>query len=448
MNNPTRLRRGILGLHARMAGGALALAIVLALAVVATGSAQAQSEIVLWSFQGPPDGANPMAGLVVDAQGNLYGTTEYGGGGVGTVFKVSSSNLGQETVLYSFGGSGAFPVAGLVMDTQGNLYGTTFRWRRFRRRNGVQAGYDRPGDRAAQLHWALRRRKSMGRFSAGRAGQPVWHNPQWRILLLGAVRLRNGVQGGYDRPGDRALQLHWELSGRRKSLRRFSAGRAGNVYGTTRNGGAPPYFVGMVFEIQGAGFTTATATKTATTLSSSPNPSTYGQTVTFIAAVTSKLGAPPDGETVTFMRCTTVLGTGILSAGSASFTTSALPMADNSIKVVYSGDSNFAGSASKWSKQVVSKATTTTTLVSSQNPSSSGQSVTFTASVSPQFSGTPTGTLVFYDGTTKLGSKEVKGGVAELTTKKLTSGQHTIIATYSGSTDFAGGSASLVQTVN
>jgi len=64
---------------------------------------------------------------------------------------------------------------------------------------------------------------------------------------------------------------------------------------------------------------------TTTTLSSSPNPSTHGQAVTFTAVVTSGLGPPPDGETVTFMKGTKVLGTGTLSGGSASFTTSALP---------------------------------------------------------------------------------------------------------------------------
>ena len=81
---------------------------------------------------------------------------------------------------------------------------------------------------------------------------------------------------------------------------------------------------------------------TTTTLSSSPNPSTYGQAVTFTAVVTSSAGAPPDGETVSFMKGTTVLGTGTLSGGSASFTTSTLPVGTNYIKAVYGGDSNFA----------------------------------------------------------------------------------------------------------
>jgi hypothetical protein len=92
---------------------------------------------------------------------------------------------------------------------------------------------------------------------------------------------------------------------------------------------------------------------TTTTLSSSRNPSIYGQAVTFTAVVTSVVGAPPDGGTVTFKKGTTVLGTGTLSGGSASFTTSALPAGTNYIKAVYSGGSNFGGSTSKAVRQVV-----------------------------------------------------------------------------------------------
>jgi uncharacterized repeat protein (TIGR03803 family) len=84
-------------------------------------------ETVLYRFAGSPDGANPYAGVVLDGQGNMYGTT-YGGGtaGHGTVFKIDSS--GNETVLYSFTGTpdGAGPYAGVVLDEQGNLYGTTY----------------------------------------------------------------------------------------------------------------------------------------------------------------------------------------------------------------------------------------------------------------------------------------------------------------------------------
>jgi uncharacterized repeat protein (TIGR03803 family) len=90
-------------------------------------------ETVLHIFTGGGDGLTPYAGLVRDQAGNLYGTTYIGGdspncvpGGCGTVFKLDAS--GKETVLYSFtdGADGAFPYAALILDAEGNLYGTTY----------------------------------------------------------------------------------------------------------------------------------------------------------------------------------------------------------------------------------------------------------------------------------------------------------------------------------
>jgi uncharacterized repeat protein (TIGR03803 family) len=81
---------------------------------------------MLYTFTGGADGGAPSGDLLRDAQGNLYGTTVVGGAhGSGTVFKVSAS--GTETVLYSFSGGadGAQPYGSLVRDGQGNLYGTT-----------------------------------------------------------------------------------------------------------------------------------------------------------------------------------------------------------------------------------------------------------------------------------------------------------------------------------
>jgi uncharacterized repeat protein (TIGR03803 family) len=82
-------------------------------------------ETVLYSFTGDTDGGTPVAGLVRDATGNLYGTTEQGGVGGGTIFKLDKT--GKETVLHTFTGNDGYqPFAGLVQDGQGNFYGTTF----------------------------------------------------------------------------------------------------------------------------------------------------------------------------------------------------------------------------------------------------------------------------------------------------------------------------------
>jgi uncharacterized repeat protein (TIGR03803 family) len=89
------------------------------------------TETVLHAFAGTPDGAEPFAGLILDKAGNLYGTTVYGGDaacatfGCGTVFKLDKKST--ETVLYSFpgGNAGYYPFGALVLDASGNLYGTT-----------------------------------------------------------------------------------------------------------------------------------------------------------------------------------------------------------------------------------------------------------------------------------------------------------------------------------
>jgi hypothetical protein len=175
------------------------------------------------------------------------------------------------------------------------------------------------------------------------------------------------------------------------------------------------------------------AASTTTTLSSSPNPSTYGQAVTFTAAVTSSVGAPPDGETVTFMNGKTALGTGALSGGLASFTTSTLKLGTTSVTAVYGGDSNFAGSTSKTVSQVVEKYLTTTTLSSSLNPSNYGQAVTLTATVTSA-GPTPTGTVTFKNGSATLGSATLVAGVAKITKSTLPSGTLAITATYNGDT--------------
>jgi uncharacterized repeat protein (TIGR03803 family) len=107
------------------AGGAYGYGVVFKVS-----SAPGHKETVLHSFAGGADGAYPQAALILDASGDLYGTTEQGGtSGYGTVFKLTRASGGQwsESVLHSFAGGrdGANPIAGLVKDDQGRLYGTT-----------------------------------------------------------------------------------------------------------------------------------------------------------------------------------------------------------------------------------------------------------------------------------------------------------------------------------
>jgi uncharacterized repeat protein (TIGR03803 family) len=94
----------------------------------------AATETILHSFKGAPDGDTSVAGLIFDSEGALYGTTKFGGlsaFGPGVVFKltppVPPATKWTKTVLYRFqgGNDGANPVAGLVFNSNGALFGTT-----------------------------------------------------------------------------------------------------------------------------------------------------------------------------------------------------------------------------------------------------------------------------------------------------------------------------------
>jgi hypothetical protein len=188
---------------------------------------------------------------------------------------------------------------------------------------------------------------------------------------------------------------------------------------------------------------------TTTTVTAAPNPSTYGQLVTFTATVSSSQGTPPDGETVTFKSGATVLDTGTLSGGTATFSTAALSAGSKTITAVYAGDATFATSSGTVT-QKVNKAATTTALTSGPNPSTVGQTVTFTATVS--WSGGAlqnAGTVAFKQGATTLGTGTLDPtGTATFSTSTLTKGSHNVAATYNGSTNFTiSTSAAVTQVV-
>lgn len=211
---------------------------------------------VLHSFTNDSDGGGPLAGVIRDAAGNLYGTTNYGpgGSGVGTVFKLNSAN--KETVLHAFTGApdGASPTAPVVRDAAGNLYGTT---------QGGGAGND-----GVVFEWNADTGKEtiLHSFTGGVDGA----NPGAGLLLDQAGRALYGetIQGGnstcsgnfnsgygtafkltasgmenYDFPGA-GQQGEEPLGGLVRDAQ-------GNFYGTTYYGGAGGY--GSVFKIDAAG---------------------------------------------------------------------------------------------------------------------------------------------------------------------------------------------------
>ena len=367
---------------------------------------------VLYNFTGGSDGLEPYTGLVQATNQLLYGVTIYGGTEDGNIFSVSPTSPYPFASLYSFvqGTTGEMPEAPLFQRTDGLLYGDTFR--------GGSNGEGTIFSLNLRLPPFVRLLPASGNVGAtiGILGQG----------FSGATFVKfNGTKAGFSVSTDSYMTATVP-----------SGATTGTVTVITKSG---TLLSNIPFVVTGV---------TATTLTSSLNPSAYGEAVTFTATVSSSLGSPPDGETVSFMKGAKVLGTGTLSGGIATYTSSTLKVGTTSIKAVYAGDSNFGSSTSNAVNQTVNKSTTATAITSSMNPSNAGQSVTFTATVTPEYTGTITGKVTFYDGATALKTVGVKAGVAKFTTKTLAAGTHTIGATYDGSTSFGPSSNSLTQTVN
>lgn len=181
-----------------------------------------------------------------------------------------------------------------------------------------------------------------------------------------------------------------------------------------------------------------------TAVASSANPSTASQSVTFTASITTSAGNPTG--TVSFYDGSTVLNSALVSSGKASVSTASLASGTHSIKAVYSGDANHAGSTSSVISQTVNTSTappptqtaTAISLASSANPVSHRKYVTFTATVRPATSTTsvPTGTVTFYNGSSSIGTVTLSGGVAKVSVR-LARGIRSMTAAYSGDTTFA-----------
>ena len=199
---------------------------------------------------------------------------------------------------------------------------------------------------------------------------------------------------------------------------------------------------------------TVNRANTSTALVVMPNPSTFGAAVTLTATVTpTSTVTPTPGGTVTFMDGTTSLGMATVGAGGvATFSTTSLVVGTHPLSAVYGGDVNFNGSSSPTQNEVVNRATPTNTLVSSANPSTFGQTVTFTATVAGPsgVAAMPTGMVTFLDGTATLGTGNIgSNGTATFSTANLSVASHPISAVYGGDANYNGAtSATVTQIVN
>ncbi len=181
-----------------------------------------------------------------------------------------------------------------------------------------------------------------------------------------------------------------------------------------------------------------------TTLESSANPSTYGETVVFSATVASGAGTPTGNVTFTVDGVDHVVA---LSGGVATYSTSSLSTGSHNVAAVYGGDNDFAGSTATPLTQVVNQAASTTTLESSANPSTYGQTVVFTATVAST-AGTPTGNVtITVDGVDHVVA--LSNGEATYSASSLPAGSHNAAVVYGGDDNFAGSTATpLAQVVD
>ncbi len=182
---------------------------------------------------------------------------------------------------------------------------------------------------------------------------------------------------------------------------------------------------------------------TSTTLTSTLNPSTYGQLVTFRAMVSGS--GVLTGSVVFRLSTGNSLGSAVLTNGVATLTRS-LNAGSHFVTAAYKGDATHLKSSSAVLNQVVRQAKTTATLASSANPSTLGQPVTFTAKISSP-TVTPQGPVTFTAGNTMLGMAQLSAGKASLTTSSLPLGSTTITVTYSGNSNIGKTSASVAQAV-
>jgi hypothetical protein len=186
-------------------------------------------------------------------------------------------------------------------------------------------------------------------------------------------------------------------------------------------------------------------------LTSSPNPSLFGQIVTFQIKISAADGVPSGTVDVTDSSTGNTLATLTPdTSGNASFSISTLTIGSHSIDAVYQGNATHAPASASMVQVVIDNGTATSTrLTSSLNPSSVGQNVTFTATVGASSSnGIPDGTISFADGARSLATVTLQNGVAAYSTSSLGIGTHAIGANYSGNSNWAASSATVNQVVN
>ncbi len=405
----------------------------------------------LYSFTGGNDGSAPSAQtLAMDASGNLYGISNGGSNGYGVAFKVTNPATSPSfSVIYSFGGPPAFSgyysasVVGLTIGPDGNLYGAS--------NQGGDCGgtYDgngpnsgcgdvyrlTPGGVETQLY----------DFSDSDAGG---YNPMGPVVVDSAGIVYGTTTNG----GASGVGVLYKITsaGHETVLRAFSSGTDGNtangvilapdgnLYGTSNGGGAKSFGT-----IWGYGLAAATQTLTVSVVEGT---GASGDTVTSSPSGISCPGTCSysfnQGTNVTLTANTATgdsfTGTGDGWSGACSGNATQCTVTMSAVESVTATFS-----------YVPTQAPTTTVVNCTPNPSTYGQSVTCTATVTGT-QGTPTGSVTFYNNGTGLpsGAVAMSGGSASYPTSTLPVGGNSITAIYgSDSKNQSSTSSVFIQTV-
>jgi len=346
------------------------------------------------------DGPVGVLATQVNADGVwiLYGTTSWGGvGGRGTVYQLKQNLLGDWgiSVLHSFSSpDGAYPEAGVVLDPAGNLYGTT------------SIG----GSANAGIVFKL---------------TPVAKNA-WTYTVL--YSFTGGTDGGNP----------WST---------VVLDSAGNLYGTTSSGGA--YNQGVVYEVVK---TTAVIEPPSLTFGPQPlhttspaqpislfNPNSIPITVTNVNS---------QGDfAISDNECQSPVQPNSLCTVYVTFTPTGTGTAPRTGAITFVDPTFNSPQSAQLSGTVPYPSRTSVT--TSGSPSFVGQSMTFTATVTPTQGTIPDGELVtFHDGSTTLGSAALASGTAAFTTSSLAAKPHSIKATYGGDAAFLASTGSVAQVVD
>jgi uncharacterized repeat protein (TIGR03803 family) len=248
-------------------GGANGFGVVFELSPPPHAHGEPWSEKVLYSFQGGSDGAIPFGNVVFDAAGNLYGTTSIGGhshigclAGCGTIYELSPTGNGSwnEKVLHRLidaFGQGAEPRAGLVMDAAGNLYGTTYEGGNNSVCGGLGCGsvFELTPPASGKKHWGFKNLIDFNGIDGAliRGGLTLSSGGAlYGTTLYGGADNRGIVFSFTQESGHWKFQTVYSFNGLYDGLQpsgNLALDNAGNVYGATYEGGANDW--GSLFQL-------------------------------------------------------------------------------------------------------------------------------------------------------------------------------------------------------